>query len=80
MSIEVQVVDGAIALSARAPLDLTRVSDVYVEGINMRDYPDFCDAYISEAKVDGRPATDEEMEEINNNSDFVYEKTIEQIF
>lgn len=79
-SIAVQVSDGAIALDVRAPLDTSRVTDVFVEGIDMKDYPDFCDAYISEAKVDGRPATDEELEELNDNREYVYEKTIAQIY
>ena len=51
-------------------------SDFGVDGIDMRDYPDFCDAYIDSASVlengEWRDATDEEIEELNDDSDLVY--------
>jgi hypothetical protein len=54
-----------------------RIISVQVDGIDTRDYPDFCDAFISEAivEVNGkqRQATDEELEEINEDSEYVYE-------
>jgi hypothetical protein len=35
---------------------------IEIDGIDMRDYPDFCDAYISYAEyTDGTPLTDEEL-------------------
>ena len=41
-----------------------------IDGIEMRDYPDFCDAYIDDASVfeDGkwRPATDAEIDQAND--------------
>ena len=33
------------------------ITEVQVENIAMWDYPDFCDAYIESALVDGVPAT-----------------------
>lgn len=45
-------------------LDLTKIVDVEVDGIDMKDYPDFCDAYISEAWIEmertgtGKPPKD----------------------
>jgi hypothetical protein len=40
-------------------IDLKNVCDVQVEGIDHRDYPDFCDAFIAEAwlKIDGNNLT-----------------------
>lgn len=42
-----------------------------VEGIDMRDYPDFCDAYCTEADVyennEWREATDAELDRINED-------------
>lgn len=32
-------------------LELINICDVTVDGINHRDYPDYCDAYISDAWV-----------------------------
>lgn len=46
-----------------------------VEGVDMRDYPEFCDAFISYAEtVDGRELSDEELEALTlDNPDFVLE-------
>ena len=59
-------------------LDGLEVSDFEVDGIDSRDYPDFCDAYIVDASVlengKWREATDCELDELNNNSDLVYEQ------
>lgn len=62
------------------PIDYTKIESVEVEGIDTRDYPDFCDAYISYAEIDGREANKEELEELNDNRDFVYELTWERVF
>ena len=44
-----------------------------VADINMRDYPDFCDAFIEEAHYsDGTYLTEEELDELNQDSDRVY--------
>lgn len=51
-------------------------SDFVVEGIDTADYPDFCDAYIESASVfengEWRDATDDELDELNEDSDLVY--------
>lgn len=51
-------------------------SDFEVDGIDTRDYPDFCDAHICDANVyengEWRQATDEEIDELNEDSDLVY--------
>lgn len=47
-------------------IDLSKVKYMMFEGIDMRDYPDFCDAYLSYAEIDGRPLTDEELDYIND--------------
>lgn len=46
--------------------------DIEVDGIDSKDYPDFCDAYICGATAvleDGsmRDATDQELEELTND-------------
>jgi hypothetical protein len=42
----------------------------FIEDIDMRDYPDFCDAYCAEAEVlengEWREATEGELDIINN--------------
>lgn len=64
---------------------LERVADVYFEGIETWDYPDFCDAYIAQASFkdsDGtwREATDEELDIINENVEYFYDDLIQQVF
>ena len=69
----------------REKIDLTRVVSIDVDGIDMRDYPDFCDAYICYAEYeeeDGtfRDLTEAELEEINEDSSFVYEAVMDRIY
>ena len=44
-------------------LDNLEVTDVEVDGLNMKDYPDFVDAYIDSAKFvsSGKELNDEEL-------------------
>jgi len=44
-----------------------RVVDVHVDGVDSRDYPDFCDAYFESACYeDGTPLTDAELEQLQD--------------
>jgi hypothetical protein len=52
--------------------DYSKISGVVVEGIDTNDAPDFVDAYIADAYYDGEPMTDEQLEELNYDGDFVY--------
>jgi len=61
-------------------IDTSQVEDVEIDGINPRDYPDFCDAFILEATYKGREMTDEELEALNEDSDFVYEQVMESLY
>jgi hypothetical protein len=61
-------------------IDLSKVNSVEVDGIDYSDYPDFCDAYISNAWYGDRPMTDEEIDELNENTDFVYEQVEKYIY
>jgi hypothetical protein len=47
-----------------------------------RDYPDFCDSFITEAHWEdtGIELTDEELDELNTDGDFVYEAVIARVF
>ena len=57
-------------------VDFTKITDVEVAGIDMADYPDFCDAYVEYCLIDGVEATDEQLDTINDNPEFVYEEVI----
>ena len=52
------------------------ISDIEVDGIDTRDYPDFCDAYITYASVfengEWRDATEAELDAMSDDRDLVY--------
>ena len=60
-------------------MDYNRISNIWVGGIDFKDYPDFVDAFIDSADYDGEPMTDEQLNEINQDTDFVYDCVIKQI-
>ena len=62
-------------------IDLSKIDNIEFDDIDMDDYPDFANAYILSADVDGIPMTDDELTELNENySGFVYEKLFDRLF
>tara|TARA_R100001244_G_scaffold116164_1_gene86179 strand:+ start:439 stop:711 length:273 start_codon:yes stop_codon:yes gene_type:complete len=59
--------------------DVKDITDVTIDGIDFKDHPDYCDAYISEATWFNFDCTDEELEIINEDRDFVYDKVLEYL-
>ena len=65
---------------------LSQLVDIEVDGIDTRDFPDFCDAFIASGAVetwDGeyRELTEEELDWLNNECpDFVYEEVYKTIY
>ena len=59
------------------------VVNAEIEGVDMSDYPDFCDAYFSYAEFEdnGAKLTDDELEELTDCcSDTLSEMAIGSIF
>ena len=63
-------------------MTLDDLDDVYVEDIHGWDYPDFCDAYISQAKHKdtGEWLTESELDKLNDDGALVYEALEAQIY
>ncbi len=61
-------------------IDFSKITNVEVDGIDTADYPDFCDAFISSCEYKGRDATDEEIDAINEDGDFVYDCVQEELY
>ena len=61
-------------------LNYTKIEDVEVDGIDTNDYPDFCDAYIASATYKGREMTDEELDTLNEDDSYVYDKVTDNIY
>jgi predicted NAD/FAD-binding protein len=58
------------------------VVDAVVEGIDLRDYPDFCDAYFESAFYeDGTALSDNELEELGDqHPDALHEMAYDSIY
>ena len=62
-------------------IDLSKLENIELDGIDHRDYPDYVDAFISSATYEGKELTDQELDYINDNErDFVYELVIDYIY
>lgn len=55
---------------------------IEIEGVDTSDYPDFADAFIcyAERSDTGEPLTDEELDELNQDSSFVYDCVIRNLY
>ena len=63
-------------------LDNLEVTDVQVDGLDMKDYPDFVDAYIDSAKFvsSGKELNDEQLVELQEkNSESFYEDVMDKV-
>jgi hypothetical protein len=61
-------------------MDYQKIDNIEVDGIDINDYPDFCDAFISSADYDGKPMTDKQLDELNKDGGFVYECVQNHLF
>ena len=60
-------------------MDYKKIDNIEIDGIDTKDYPDFCDAYIVSADYDGVPMTDEQLDELNEDGDYVYEHIMDYL-
>ena len=61
-------------------MNLTKINNIEFDGIDHKDRPDYCDAYILSADYDGREMTEQELEELNDDRDFFYEKLLDYLY
>ena len=60
--------------------DYKLISNIQFDGIDHNDAPDYCDAYIERAKYDGEKMTEEQIELLNDDRDYVYEKLMDYLY
>jgi hypothetical protein len=60
-------------------LDYKLITDIEFDGIDYKDHPDYCDAYVIRATYNGAEMTGEELYHLNNNTDYVYERLMEYL-
>lgn len=61
-------------------MDYSKIDNIEFSGIDHKDHPKYCDAYISNADYKGREMGEKQLDEINNDSDFVYEKLMNFLY
>lgn len=61
-------------------MDLSKIDNIEFDGINHGDYPDFCDAFISSAGLNGSPMTDNDLDILNENSEFIHETLFKTLY
>lgn len=44
------------------------------------DYPEYCDSYVMRAEYDGIELTEQELDELNEMRDWVYDKLMDYLF
>lgn len=55
--------------------DISLVENVEIEGVDMADYPDFCDAFISGADYDGEAMNEDQIVQMEEDyPDWRYEQ------
>ena len=69
-------------VSTHLQLNGRTVVDAVVDGIDMSDYPDFCDAYFESAVYeDGTALTDDELIQLtDNNQEILHEMIYDQLY
>lgn len=63
-------------------LNLSLITDIEIDGVDLNDYPDFCDAFIMSAiwSDSGQELSDHELDILNDfYTDFVYNKVMEYV-
>ncbi len=62
-------------------IDLSKLTELSFDGIDTKDYPDFCDAFLESAYYIDRELTGEELNYINENETaFINENIYHYIF
>lgn len=56
-------------------------STIQLEDVDMADYPDFCDAFVSYAEYkDGTPLSDEDLEALNEDRYIIHELVFDSLY
>ena len=60
-------------------MDTNNIDNIEFDDIDFSDYPDFCDAFICYAELNGEPMTDTELNELNEDTGFIYDKLMDHL-
>lgn len=61
-------------------MDYSKIDNIEMDGIDTNDYPDFSDAFIASADYNGVKMTDKQLDELNEDLDFVHQSVYNKLF
>ena len=68
-------------MKTKTDITMVDLDSLVVDGIDPRDYPDFCDAYFSGGcYLDGTPLPDTLLEELSEDGDLVQQAIHEFLY
>lgn len=59
-------------------MEYEKLKNIQFDGVDERDYPDFVDAHIVYAEIDGVELTEDQLNELNNDEILVHELLMEK--
>lgn len=60
--------------------DYSQIRNIEFEGIDYKDAPDYCDAFIANAEIDGKQLTQDQLDEVNEDADFIHEQLHKHLY
>jgi len=61
-------------------LDVRKLENVVMADAQMFDFPDFVDAYVQYAEINGVELTDAQYDEVNENYEFLQQSAYESLY
>ena len=61
-------------------LDTRKLENIVMADVQMFDFPDFVDAYVEYAEINGVELTDAQYDEVNENYEFLQQSAYESLY
>lgn len=61
-------------------LNYDKIEDIELDDIDTKDYPKFCDAFVTSATYNGREMSEDELDELNEDADFIHEEVYKHLY
>ena len=60
--------------------DYSLIDNIVFDDVYPEDIPDYCDAFISQADYNGVPMTQDQLDFLNEDKDYVINQLLNQLF
>ena len=61
-------------------IDTRKLENLVMADVQMFDFPDFVDAYVEYAEINGVELTDAQYDEVNENYEFLQQSAYESLY